>query len=76
MWASEPNFTVEQLGGITVPVLLLDGENEEFIYPEHTKEMARLIPTATLVLVPQTGHFGIWENPDAINEAILKFLTE
>jgi pimeloyl-ACP methyl ester carboxylesterase len=76
MWASEPNFTVEQLGGITVPILLLDGENEEFIFPEHTKEMADLIPTAMPVLVPATGHFGIWENPEAINDAILEFLTE
>ena len=59
-----------------MPILLLDGEDEEFIYPEHTKEMASLIPMATLILVPGTGHFGIWENPDAINAAILEFLTE
>jgi pimeloyl-ACP methyl ester carboxylesterase len=76
MWASEPNFTVKQLSGINVPLLLLDGAGEEFIYPEHTIEMAGLIPTATLIVIPETGHFGMWENPDLMNDAILKFLVQ
>jgi len=74
MWASEPDFTVEQLGSIAVPVLLLDGESDEAIYTEHTIEMASLIPTAKLTFVPGTGHFGMWEKPAEINSAILDFL--
>ena len=74
MWASEPDFTVEQLGGISVPVLLLDGESDEAIYTEHTIEMAGLIPTAKLTLIPGTGHFGFWEKPAEMNQAILDFL--
>jgi len=74
MWASEPDFTVEQLGSIAVPVLLLDGESDEAIYTEHTIEMASLIPTAQLTFVPGTGHFGMWEKPAEINSAILDFL--
>jgi pimeloyl-ACP methyl ester carboxylesterase len=76
MWASEPNFTAEQLGGITVPMLILDGDNDELIYTEHTKEMARLIPTAELALVPGAGHFAAWENPEEFNKIVLKFLAE
>ena len=76
MWASEPNFTVEQLGSIATPVLLLDGESDEGIYTEHTREMAGLIPTAKLTFVPGTGHFGMWEKPDEINNAILEFLAQ
>jgi pimeloyl-ACP methyl ester carboxylesterase len=76
MWASEPNFTVEQLNSITVPVMFLEGENEEFIYPEHTSEMAGLIPTATLVFVSGAGHFSLWEKPDEMNRAILDFLAQ
>ena len=74
MWASEPDFTVEQLGSIAVPILLLDGESDEAIYTEHTREMAGLIPTAKLIFVPGTGHFGMWEKPEEINSAILDFL--
>ena len=76
MWASEPDFTVEQLGSISVPVLILDGESDEAIYTEHTVEMASLIPTAKLVLVPGTGHFGFWEKPAEMNKAILDFLSQ
>ena len=75
MWGSEPQFTAEELGSIAVPVLLLDGENDEAIFTEHTREMARLIPTATITFVPETGHFGMWEKPEEINRAILDFLA-
>ena len=75
MWASEPNFTVEQLGSIAVPILFLDGESDEAIYTEHTIEMAGLIPAAKLTFVPGTGHFGMWEKPVEINNAILEFLS-
>jgi pimeloyl-ACP methyl ester carboxylesterase len=74
MWASEPDFTVEQLGSIAVPILLLDGESDEAIYTAHTREMAGMIPTAKLTFVPGTGHFGMWEKPEEINSAILDFL--
>lgn len=76
MWASEPNFTVEQLGSIAVPVLLLDGESDEAIYTEHTREMAALIPTAKLTFISGTGHFGMWEKPVEMNNAILDFLKQ
>jgi len=76
MWASEPDFTVEQLGSVAVPVLLLDGESDEAIYTEHTIEMASLIPTAKLTFIPGTGHFGMWEKPAEINGAILDFLKQ
>jgi pimeloyl-ACP methyl ester carboxylesterase len=75
MWASEPNFTAEQLGGISVPMLILDGDNDEFVYTEHTRDMAKLIPIATLTLIPGTGHFAFVEKPDEINEVILEFLA-
>jgi pimeloyl-ACP methyl ester carboxylesterase len=73
-WASEPDFAVEQLSSISMPVLLLDGESDEAIYTEHTIEMASMIPTAKLTLVPGMGHFGMWEKPAEMNSAILDFL--
>jgi len=76
MWASEPNFTAEQLGSITVPMLILDGDNDEAIYTEHTKEMAGLIPTAKLTLIPGTGHFAMWEKPEEFNKIVLDYLAE
>jgi pimeloyl-ACP methyl ester carboxylesterase len=76
MWASEPRFTPEQLGSITVPVLILTGVDEEVIHTDHTKEMAEIIPTATLTLISGTGHFANWERPEEFNEIALRFLDE
>ncbi|MEW5958706.1 MAG: alpha/beta hydrolase [Chloroflexota bacterium] len=75
MWATEPDFTPEQLGRITVPLLVLDGEEEEAIITEHTVEMAGLIPTAELILIPGTGHFAMWEKPEEFNQIILDYLA-
>ncbi len=75
MWASEPNFTVEQLRSITIPTLILDGDKDEAISTEHTKEMAGMIPRAELKLIPGTGHFAPSEKREEFNRIVLEFLA-
>ncbi|MBL8134541.1 MAG: alpha/beta fold hydrolase, partial [Anaerolineae bacterium] len=75
MWATEPNFTEEQLMGITVPTLILDGWDEEAIYPAHDFEMAELIPTAELLLMPNVGHFAMFATPETFNSIVLNYLS-
>ncbi len=65
-----------ELGSITVPVLIVDGAEEEFIYPEHTARMAALIPGAELVIMPGTGHFAPFAQPAEFNRIVLAFLDE
>jgi pimeloyl-ACP methyl ester carboxylesterase len=74
MWATEPNYTVEQMQSITVPTLILDGLQEEAIKPSHDLEMATLIPTADLVLMGGVGHFAMWEKTEEFNHIILDYL--
>ncbi len=74
MWATEPNYTQDQMKSITVPTLILDGMQEEAIYPEHNLEMAKLIPDAELVLMGSVGHFAMWENTEEFNHIILDYL--
>jgi pimeloyl-ACP methyl ester carboxylesterase len=74
MWATEPNFTAEQLGSITTPTLILDGILEEAIYPEHALEMAKLIPTADLLLMSDIGHFAMWDKTEEFNHIVLDYL--
>jgi pimeloyl-ACP methyl ester carboxylesterase len=70
-----PNFSEEQLKSITVPVLVLDGAEEEFIKPEHTARLAELIPGAELVIMPGTGHFAPFAQPAVFNQIVLEFLA-
>ena len=76
MWATEPNYTEEQMRGITVPTLILDGLQEEAIDPAHNLEMALLIPNADLMLMGGIGHFAMWEKTEAFNDIVLDFLAE
>ncbi len=76
MWSTEPEYTSEQLGGITVPMLILDGDNDEAILTEHTEEMAGLISTSELFLIPGTGHFAMWEKPEEFNQIVLDYLAK
>lgn len=74
MWATQPNFTDAQLETITTPILILDGANEEAIDLNQTKWMALVIPTAELVIMPDTGHFAMMEQPEEFNRIVLEFL--
>ncbi len=76
MWESQPRFTAEQLGRIAIPILVLDGEMEEAIDTAHTRELARRIPTASLTLMPGTGHFAPWEQPARFNAIVIGFLDQ
>lgn len=74
MWATQPHYTPDQLRAIKVPTVIFDGEHDEAIKPEHTAEMAALIPGAKLVILPDASHFAMWQRPDAFNAAVLDFL--
>jgi pimeloyl-ACP methyl ester carboxylesterase len=75
MWATEPNYTKEQLKAITVPTVIFDGDHDEAIEPAHTAEMAELIPDAKLVIMKDASHFAMWQQPDAFNATVLDFLA-
>ena len=52
MWATQPQFTAEQLRGITVPTWIVDADHDEAIKRENTLIMAAHIPNAGLFLQP------------------------
>lgn len=63
------------LPAITVPTLVLVGDQDGVTPPEHAHEMADAIPGATLVIVPDAGHVSTLEQPDAVNAALLDWLA-
>jgi pimeloyl-ACP methyl ester carboxylesterase len=75
MWATKPNWSMEQIASITTPFLILDGEDEEAIDLNQTKLMAVLMPNAELVLIPGTGHFAMFEKPEEFNRIVLNYLA-
>jgi pimeloyl-ACP methyl ester carboxylesterase len=75
MWRSQPEYTLTQLTSIQVPALIVDGEYDEVVQREHTAKLARLVPGAKLVIIPESSHFVMFQRPSALNQTILSFLA-
>jgi pimeloyl-ACP methyl ester carboxylesterase len=61
---------------ITVPTLVITGEEDELIPVDESRAMAKAIPGATLVIVPRAGHLANLEQPEAFNQALHEFLAK
>jgi pimeloyl-ACP methyl ester carboxylesterase len=76
MWATQPNWTAQQLGAIRTPVLVADGDHDEAIKRAHTEAIAANIPGAGLLILPATSHFAFLQDPDAFTWHVLHFLAQ
>src|SRR5688572_26995403 len=61
---------------ISVPTLVITGEEDELIPVDESRAMAKAIPGATLVIVPRAGHLANLEQPEAFNNALHDFLAK
>ncbi len=64
------------LPGITVPVLVLVGEDDALTPPTDARAMAAAIPRAQTVLVPRAGHLSPLENARRVNAALRQFIEQ
>lgn len=74
MYSTQPDWTPAQLRTIKAPVLVLDGDHDEAVRPEHTRYMAKAIPNASLAFIPGTSHFAFLQAPQAFNTLVTDFL--
>lgn len=63
------------LPSITVPALVLVGEQDVISPPAEVTAFAAMLPRATLCLIPDAGHLAPLENPQPVNAAIRAFLA-
>ncbi len=69
-----PNLTKEQLGQIEAPVLVVAGDHD-LIKAEHTLSLFQSLPHARLLIVPGASHMVVVEQPELVNNEIIKFLS-
>lgn len=74
MQKTQPNYSVNDLAEISVPVVIVQSEHDEFIKREHAEYLARSIPHAEFVLLPGVSHFAPLQRPEQFNVAMLAFL--
>jgi pimeloyl-ACP methyl ester carboxylesterase len=64
----------ERLGELTLPVLVITGDDDRLIPPESTISAAQQIPDAELVVIQHCGHVPQEECPEDFLEAVIQFL--
>jgi pimeloyl-ACP methyl ester carboxylesterase len=74
MWASQPNWTADDLKKITVPTWVVDADHDEAIKRENTEFIAANVPNAGLLLLPEVSHFAFLQDPAGFTESVEHFL--
>jgi pimeloyl-ACP methyl ester carboxylesterase len=64
----------EAMARITVPVLIVRGEQTDRLPRASAERATRMIPHATLVEMPAVGHFAPMEEPERLAELVVPFL--
>jgi 3-oxoadipate enol-lactonase len=64
----------DQLAEIAVPTLVIVGEEDAIAPPDEARAMAEALPNGRLEIIPDAGHLAPYENPEAVDRAILDFL--
>ncbi len=65
----------DEIAGITLPTLVIVGDEDTATRPDRAKRIAERIPNARLVTIPRAGHTSTVEQPAAVNDAINSFLA-
>lgn len=73
--AQHDPLVIESLGEIRVPTLVLIGEKDT-PFLQAAEYMAKTIPGAEHVIVPQAGHAPNLDNTDVFNKAVFDFLRK
>jgi pimeloyl-ACP methyl ester carboxylesterase len=68
--------TLPRLHTITTPTLVIHGETDALVPAENGRIIARAIPSAQLVMLPNASHIFYTDQTEASAAAILSFLGQ
>jgi len=66
--------TLDRLGSVSVPTLIVQGRHDRARTPEHGAEMRDRIAGARAAIIEESGHTPHLEQPGAFQEIALPFL--
>lgn len=73
--ATDPPGLADRLSEITVPTLVITGDDDQIVPVENSIRLAEDIPGSELVILENCGHLPQEECPDAFLRAVEDFLT-
>lgn len=73
MQKTQPNYSEDDLKKISVPVIIVHSEFDEFIKEDHSRYLARTIPNAEFLLLRDVSHFAPLQKPGLFNEVLINY---
>ena len=73
MWASEPDFTQEDLSAIAVPALIIAGEDDTAVRLDHMKDLASFLGKGELIVIENGTHGDPIVKADLVNGYLRDF---
>jgi pimeloyl-ACP methyl ester carboxylesterase len=74
MQQTQPNYSAHDLAKISVPVVIVQSEHDEFIKRDHAEYLTQAIPDAQFIVLSGVSHFAPLQRPEQFNAVILKFV--
>jgi len=71
----QPHLTLDEIGGIRVPTLVVTGE-KDMVSQRQNNKMCRAIEGAQRLVIEGGDHFWILKQPDVLNNVIMHFLIK
>jgi pimeloyl-ACP methyl ester carboxylesterase len=76
LYGDFPPFPKEEAGRMTLPTLLVCGQNSPKFFQSISDILGKILPNSEKVVIPDSGHLIHGENPDYYNEKVLEFLKK
>jgi pimeloyl-ACP methyl ester carboxylesterase len=70
----QPNLTMAELSRISVPTLVVTGEND-MVSQRHNDEVSRAITGSKRLIIPHGDHFWMFKKPEALNQLAEDFFS-
>jgi pimeloyl-ACP methyl ester carboxylesterase len=74
--AGRPSGLSAQLRNLTLPVLVITGDDDRIVPTSQSIRLAGELPDARLVVIPESGHVAHEETPSAFMAAVSDFLSK
>ena len=68
-----PNLTIDEISRITVPTLVVTGEND-MASQRHNDKIYNAIAGSKRLIIPGGDHFWMFKKPEAFNQCVMEFL--
>lgn len=70
-----PGLPPERLAGIRAPTLVIIADQDSIVSVAEARALQATIPGAELVIIPDSGHSPMWEQPARFHAALFDFLA-